>query len=141
MNQDELNNRVEALLRMRGKDEVFQVFDQDQFADMVDIITFMRDRVKMVIGPHGGAMYNIRFASPAAVLLEFMPTQRFQPVFWETARLFEHHYYFYFCESLNAQHNMVIEDLNEVVGWIDDILNAQEHSQLPAVEPQYDWQV
>ncbi|KAI8103543.1 hypothetical protein M9435_004878 [Picochlorum sp. BPE23] len=141
MNQDELNNRVEALLRMRGKDEVFQVFDQDQFADMVDIITFMRDRVKMVIGPHGGAMYNIRFASPAAALLEFMPTQRFQPVFWETARLFEHHYYFYFCESLNAQHNMVIENLNEVVGWIDDILNAQEHSQLPAVEPQYDWQV
>lgn len=141
INQDELNSRVQDLLRIRERNEVFQVFDQEQFADMVDIITFMRDRVKMVIGPHGGAMYNIRFASPGTALVEFMPTMRFQPVFWEEARLFEHYYYFYFSESLNSEHDMAINDLDGVVRWIDDILNDQEHRPLPEVEPKYDWQV
>lgn len=141
LNQDKLNQRVEDLLRTRGKDEVLEIFDQNQLGSMVDIISFMKDRVKMVIGPHGGAMYNIRFASPGSVLLEFMPAQRFAPVFWEQARLFEHHYYCYICNSLDTEHNMEIDNLDAVVNWIDDILNKQEHSPLPTVEPHYHWQV
>lgn len=141
VNQEELNARVEDLLRNREKDEILQIFDHNQLGSMVDMISFMKDRVKMVIGPHGGAMYNIRFASPGAALLEFLPSQRFEPVFWEQARLFEHHYYCYICDSLDSEHNMAIDNLDAVVNWINGILNSQENNPLPKVEPHYDWQV
>jgi hypothetical protein len=141
LNQDALNAKTLELLQSRGKNETFKIFRQDEFQDIEEIISFISENVKLLIAPHGGALYNVRFASPSSAVLEIMPKGRFQPVFWEQSRLFEHHYYVYLCNSVDNIHNMALDDVQNVVSWINIILHDQEHGATAAVESDYKWYV
>ena len=140
-NQDELDAKVAALLESRSKGEVLASFDINAFKKIEDLIKYISENVRMIIAPHGGALYNARFASSPTAILEFMPKGRFAPVFWEQSRLLDQRYHVYFTDSLDNSHNMELGNVDEIISWIESILDSLESPEPPGVEPHYPWHI
>ena len=141
LNQNELDTRVTSLLESRNKGEVFVPFKLNEFNKVEDIIKYISANVKMIISPHGGALLNARFASSSTAILEFMPRGRYRSVFWEQTHTLDQDYHVYFLDSLDASHNMKLDNLDEVIAWIDSILDSIDSQKPPRVIPQYQWNV
>ncbi|KAG6947814.1 hypothetical protein JG687_00015860 [Phytophthora cactorum] len=60
LNEPKLFDAISSMLKATGRPEKLQYFRHDKFNGLDDVATFMRDRVKMMIGPHGAAFYNAR---------------------------------------------------------------------------------
>jgi len=140
-NQDEFDAKVAALLESRSQGEVLASFDINAFEKIEDLIKYISENVRMIIAPHGGALYNARFASSQTAILEFMPKGRFAPVFWEQSRLLDQRYHVYFTDSLDSSHNMELGNLDEILSWIGSILDSLESPEPPGVVPHYPWHV
>ena len=146
VNQDDFNSKVVALLDSRNKGETLVSFKINAFEKIEDIIKYISENVRMIIAPHGGALYNARFASSQTAILEFMPRGRFAPVIWEQSRLLDQNYNVYFVDSLDKVHNMRLDNIDEITAWIDSILTNMEKTtgsltESHGVEPKYPWQV
>ncbi|OWY96241.1 hypothetical protein PHMEG_00033542 [Phytophthora megakarya] len=117
LNEPELFNAISAMLNTTRRPEKLQYFRHDDFNGLEDVATFMRDRVKMMIGPHGAAFYNARFAQPRTALVEIVPDpdKFFVPCFWEQARLLGQDYSAHVGRTQNEQNDMLIDDIQDVV--------------------------
>jgi capsular polysaccharide biosynthesis protein len=90
-----------------------------------------------MIGPHGSAFHNARFAGYGTLVVEFMPKKRFQVCFWEQARLLDQQYISYMAESLNYQNDMQIDGMQELMGLVDQKLGKYEKGE--NLDVHYGW--
>ncbi|KAI9907011.1 hypothetical protein PsorP6_003314 [Peronosclerospora sorghi] len=145
LNEDQLFDAISFMLNTTNRPENLQYFRHEEFEGLTDVVGFMRDRVKMMIGPHGAAFYNARFAQPRTALIEIIPNPEkfFQPCFWEQARLLGQDYSVYVGNITNVRNDMVIDDIQEVVRLVQKRLEYIDHSYLmqDALAPQYPWNV
>lgn len=138
LNQQELTEKLEQLLRDRGQSEKLIVFNHKTFGTFNETRHFFQRHVKAIVAPHGAALYNARFAGKGTLILEIMPSKRFGPYFWEQSHLAEQRYMYYHAESLGLEHNMFIHDVDRVVQWLDKELETPVETTL---ESTYPWDV
>ncbi|KAJ8571997.1 hypothetical protein ON010_g4835 [Phytophthora cinnamomi] len=130
LNEPELFDAISARLNATGRPEKLVYFKHDKFHGLKDVATFMRDRVKMMIGPHGAAFYNARFAQPRTALIEIVPdpSQFFVPCFWEQARLLGQDYSAHVGNTQNKQNDMIVDEVQDVVELVLKRLNYLDDS-------------
>jgi hypothetical protein len=123
LNEPKLFDTISFMLNTTGRPERLQYFRHDEFNGLQDVATFVRDRVKMMIGPHGAAFYNARFAQPRTALIEIIPDpgKFFVPCFWEQARLLGQDYSAHVGTTVR-KNNMMVDDVQDVVGLVRDRL-------------------
>ncbi|ETL25559.1 hypothetical protein L917_04360, partial [Phytophthora nicotianae] len=145
LNEPEVFDAISAMLNATGRPEKLQYFRHDEFSGLEDVATFMRDRVKMMIGPHGAAFYNSRFAQPRTALIEIIPdpSKFFVPCFWEQARLLGQDYSAHVGKTQNKQNDMVIDNIHEVVQLVQGRLAYLDKSyrMQDALDHKYAWDV
>ncbi|KAG6956031.1 hypothetical protein JG688_00011617 [Phytophthora aleatoria] len=145
LNEPKLFDAISSMLKATGRPEKLQYFRHDKFNGLDDVATFMRDRVKMMIGPHGAAFYNARFAQPHTALIEIIPDPNkfFVPCFWEQARLLGQDYSAHVGETQNAQNDMMVDDIQNVVQLVQDRLAYLDKSyrMQDALDHKYAWDV
>ncbi|UIZ25125.1 hypothetical protein KXD40_007081 [Peronospora effusa] len=130
LNEPELFNAISAMLNTTGRPEKLQYFQHDEFDGLVDVAVFMRDRVKMMIGPHGAAFYNSRFAQPRTAIIEIIPDpdKFFRPCFWEQARQLGQDYSAHVGMIMTKKKDMVVEDIQEVTRLVQNRLMYVDNS-------------
>lgn len=101
LNHEELMEAMGDLVK--GTDWSVQVFDHSKHDSMEDLVIFMRD-VKVIMGVHGGAFYNMFFADRKEMkaVIEFMPVnwedksvsvEGSPNIFWISSSLLDIPYY------------------------------------------------
>ena len=83
VNEDELLTAIRQTLVERNLDEKLVEFDQESYADIQALSEFMSREVAAIIGPHGGAMMNHRWAALDTLVIEFFPTNLLYYGHWE----------------------------------------------------------
>lgn len=92
VNEKEVIEAITAALEQRGQGETIELFDQDKYSDPQAAIDHFSNNVLAVVGPHGGALMNHRFAGPGTLVLEFLPTSRLEWLNFEEASLLRQTY-------------------------------------------------
>jgi hypothetical protein len=92
VNEDELLTAIRQTLAERNLDEKLVEFDQESYADVQALSDYMSNEVAAIIGPHGGAMMNHRWAAPNTLVIEFFPTNFLNYAQWEEASLINQNY-------------------------------------------------
>ncbi|POM78041.1 Hypothetical protein PHPALM_4479 [Phytophthora palmivora] len=145
LNEPDLFNAISAMLNTTGRQETLQYFRHDQFNGLKDVATFMRDRVKMMIGPHGAAFYNARFAQPRTAIIEIVPDpdKFFVPCFWEQARLLGQDYSAHVGRTQNEQNDMLVDNIQDVVHLVQGRLEYLDKSYRTqdALDHKYAWDI
>ena len=135
LNEPDVLSAIQRVLDTRGRNETLRLFDPDEYTDISNLIaTFSRDALA-IVGPHGGAMMNHRFAGPGTFVLEFIPTSWFLFENWEEASLMDQTYATMVVESEGGEHDMVIDP--ETVGrLLSEHLGKEREDKL---EMTYGW--
>lgn len=92
VNEAELLAAIRHTLVERNLGEKVVEFDQDRFADARALSHYMSKEVAAIIGPHGGAMMNHRWAAPDTLVIEFFPTNFLYYGHWEETSLLNQTY-------------------------------------------------
>lgn len=106
LNEPLVLEAIREVLKQRGKGEELVIFDSNNFDSFESLRDWISKNVVAVVGPHGGAFFNILFASPETFILEILPTNRFATVFWEESQMLNFRYAVYLSESINQNHDM-----------------------------------
>lgn len=56
--------QIEHLLHKRNQSEVLELWDLMRFKDHIPLMRYWSTEVRAVIGMHGGALYNVQYATP-----------------------------------------------------------------------------
>ncbi|RLN53299.1 hypothetical protein BBJ29_000455 [Phytophthora kernoviae] len=143
LNEDKLFDAVSAMLKKEGRSEKLEYFRHSDFAGLTEVASFMRDRVKMMIGPHGAAFYNARFAQPRTALIEIIPDpdKFFVPCFWEQARLLGQDYSAHVGRVVSSKNDMQLTDVEEVARLVRNRLTFLDKPYRPsdALDHTYLW--
>jgi hypothetical protein len=92
VNEAELLAAIQQTLVERNLDEKLVEFDQDKFADARALSDHMSKEVAAIIGPHGGAMMNHRWAAPNTLVIDFFPTNFLNYAQWEETSMLNQNY-------------------------------------------------
>lgn len=108
LNEIDLIGSIKKLLERRNKGEKLSIFNHSKFEQgLPQIIAWIRANVKAIIGSHGGAWFNHRWALPDTLLIEFVPKERFHIMFWEEAEILGQNYWpLVINSSKRTMHNM-----------------------------------
>ncbi|GMF14441.1 unnamed protein product [Phytophthora fragariaefolia] len=130
LNEPELFDAISAMLNATGRPEKLVYFRHDEFSGLEDVASFMHNRVKMMIGPHGAAFYNSRFARPRTALIEIIPDPNkfFVPCFWEQARLLGQDYSAHVGNTQTEQNDMLVAEIMDVVRLVQSRLEYLDKS-------------
>ncbi len=139
-NEDMFFQGLRKLLRQRKRGEQLVLFDRRKFNSIAEVSSYFSQNVSAIIAPHGSALHNARFASAGTLIVEFMPKGRFQPCFWEQARLMDQNYMVYMADSLNSQHDMKIDDIPKVLRKVNSML-GKEYAKDEFLKSDYPWKV
>jgi len=90
LNERKLLQAIAQWLEDEGREEELVLFDHKKLKGLDDYLSFFKD-ARVVLGPHGGAFYNLLFAPPKTLVIEFFPARRFDQhvalaSFWMLAR-------------------------------------------------------
>ncbi|KNC98351.1 uncharacterized protein SPPG_06060 [Spizellomyces punctatus DAOM BR117] len=125
VNEDALLSAVTKLVEERQQGEELVIYDHRKFSTMQEVVSFWSS-VRAVFGPHGSAFHNHWFAPKNTMLIEFVPRDRFQILWWEQSALLGQTYWPFALASENAQHDMkvpvdaVVSILRENLGKIPE---------------------
>lgn len=78
---------IRDLLTDRQEGEHLHVFDESAFKSMRETINFLQANARAVVGPHGGGLYHHRFTGRDTLVLELMPENFREVMFFEEASL------------------------------------------------------
>ena len=122
---------------MRADSERLEVFDLSQWAkDFDGMFDYFASQVRAVIGPHGGALVNINWASRATGVVEIMPSNLFSVAIYELAGTLGHRYGFMQSPSVNDHNDMTV-DIPELMGIVSAVLNSEAGGD--ALQSTYMW--
>ncbi|EJD46978.1 hypothetical protein AURDEDRAFT_164040 [Auricularia subglabra TFB-10046 SS5] len=136
LNEEELLRDIRQLLKERNQGEELVLFDPDAYGSQPKLMKWFHDNVRAIIGPHGGALFNHRWAGPDTLLLEMMPTTFTSLMFWEEASVLGQTYATTILQpaggsNFNADIHAVLEILLAHLGKPD--------SRGPSVDKMYRW--
>ncbi|WVF72520.1 hypothetical protein IAT40_007337 [Kwoniella sp. CBS 6097] len=92
VNERKVLRAIENLLVERGKGETLQIYNDASYGTVDELMEFFSKDVLAIVGPHGGALMNHRFAGPGTLLLEFLPTSRMETINYEEASMLNQTY-------------------------------------------------
>ncbi|KAJ6558643.1 hypothetical protein B0H10DRAFT_1967288 [Mycena sp. CBHHK59/15] len=92
VNEAALLRNITTFLAERGRGEELVVFDQDKFENPTQLFSWFSENVAAVVGPHGGAMINHRWAAKGTLVVEMMPTTRIAMMIFEEASVLSQTY-------------------------------------------------
>ncbi|KAJ7189111.1 hypothetical protein C8R46DRAFT_1244637 [Mycena filopes] len=124
MNEAAVLRGITDLLIERNRDEELVVFNPDQFANVTELFAWFAVNAIAVVGPHGGAMFNHRWANRDIFVLEFMPTTRPAMMIWEEASLLSQTYAAIIVEPTEPDGSDMEVDVEEVVSLLRQHLGA-----------------
>lgn len=116
--------QVQTLLRRRYAQRLV-VFD-GQLSVPAAVSLF--GQARLLVGPHGGAFYNLVYASKDATVVEFGPVLKGgreihslpHAIFWAMADMLGMCYWRIQCVSQNPQHDMIV-DLDKLTDILDRV--------------------
>lgn len=97
LNEDQLFVAIREMLQQNNRSEKLIIYDHRQYPTLKDQIGLFHS-ARAIIGPHGGALYNILFAPAKVLIVEFFPDTRFDQFvalasFWIPARSVDGKFY------------------------------------------------
>ncbi|TPX64269.1 hypothetical protein SpCBS45565_g06020 [Spizellomyces sp. 'palustris'] len=134
LNDDALLSAVSKLLEERQQGEELIIYDHRKFSTMQEVVSFWSS-VRAVFGPHGSAFHNHWFAPKDTMLIEFVPRDRFQILWWEQSSLLGQTYWPFALTSENAQHDMKVP-VDAVVSILRENLGRVPQ---PVLRKYYPW--
>jgi capsular polysaccharide biosynthesis protein len=129
------------MLNRRGRGEKLELFDRRNHKSFPDLVRYLGS-VKAIIGPHGAALYNARFAPAGTIVYEIVPaTGNDIPfMFWEQSRLLEQNYLAYMSDETVGANDVVVRRLKEFVALLESQVNARP-APTEFLRSTYDWDV
>lgn len=129
--------RLQSLLDQRGQGERLEVFDPRSFETLESMVSTISRNARAIIGPHGGAHYNGRFAFPETLIVEFIPSNRFEIMFFEQARNLHQKYAAIMVDGSNDSSNLQVnfDDLKVI---LDKELGLPM-TEAPIMQTPYGW--
>ncbi|KAJ6507609.1 hypothetical protein DFH09DRAFT_1000142 [Mycena vulgaris] len=92
VNEDAVLHGITALLEERGRGEQLVMFTAATFGNVSHLLEWFTENVIAVVGPHGGAMINHRWAPNSTLVLEFLPANKIALMIYEEASLLSQTY-------------------------------------------------
>ncbi|CAI7626547.1 unnamed protein product [Penicillium glandicola] len=138
INEDVLLAGIQSVLNRRGKKEKLEIFNHNDFPDIGDLISYLQQNVKAVIGPHGSALHNHFWTAPDTLVVEFQPTSRPDLTFYESAKMRDHPFVVLMEDPVDEKHNMLV-DVPAVVQILEERLD-RELEVGDRVKLAYDWE-
>eukprot|EP01087_Luapelamoeba_hula_P011873 TRINITY_DN3290_c0_g1_i1.p1 TRINITY_DN3290_c0_g1~~TRINITY_DN3290_c0_g1_i1.p1 ORF type:complete len:578 (+),score=73.86 TRINITY_DN3290_c0_g1_i1:179-1735(+) len=119
-NEKALLDAITSWLKIHNRPEQLVVYDHRTVSKLQEHRDLFKD-AKMVIGPHGGAFYNLLFCPEHTISVEFFPDKRWDmnialASFWIQSRMVDGRFYLLPRPSLGGAHDMVID--------IEDVLHV-----------------
>ncbi|KAJ7736291.1 hypothetical protein B0H16DRAFT_122446 [Mycena metata] len=126
VNEEAVLRGITELLTGRDKGEELVVFNPDDFTDVKELFAWFAANVIAVVGPHGGAMFNHRWANQDILVLEFMPTTRIAVMIWEEASVLSQIYAAIVVEPTEKDGSDMVIDVADVVSLLGQHLSVAE---------------
>ncbi|KAJ7868749.1 hypothetical protein B0H14DRAFT_304211 [Mycena olivaceomarginata] len=92
VNEEAVLRGITAFLDERDNGEELVMFNPDNFQNITQLFAWFSENVIAVVGPHGGAMINHRWANRDILVIEFMPADRIAMMNYEEALLLSQTY-------------------------------------------------
>jgi capsular polysaccharide biosynthesis protein len=83
INEEELINRLRRKLKERGRGETLVEFDNYEHTPTLEAAIKFFKSVRVLVGPHGGALYNFHFMQPMSSVIELVKDNHAAAMFWE----------------------------------------------------------
>ncbi|GIL74688.1 hypothetical protein Vretimale_2323 [Volvox reticuliferus] len=131
-NQEECRRGIEEFLKERNRGEELLTFNANAYPTIKDVVTLGR-RVKLMVGVHGGAFYNLIFMQPATGVVEVCPvapnakSSRCGAMFWEMASVRNMPYWSVVATNVSPQWQIYHVDCGVV---ISAVRHALEHLEI-----------
>lgn len=120
LNEEEVLNRIKPIVEENGRELV--LFNSSEFTDLDSLFDFLAN-VDIVMGPHGGAFYNILFMRRNISVIEFVQdhpsfhSMRYavHMIIYLQASLLGDNYYSVMGKAVNHDMTIDIDDLSSIV--------------------------
>lgn len=105
----------------------FEVFDAKKYKNLDELFGFL-SKVKVLMGPHGGAFYNMFFMRSGSTILEFLPkssgffANMVRYITYRNSVMLGHYYYALGCE-VSGQSDVKL-NMNEFKGLFKSIIDS-----------------
>jgi len=135
-NEPAVLDAIRDLLAERGRGETLHIFNREEHATLDDLVNYLSTNVSAIVGPHGGALMNHRFAGPNVLMVEFMPASRLAWINYEEVSMLNQTYAVVIAPTVgeDGKHNMVVPP-DQVVLLLSEHLGKE--SRPPGTS--YDW--
>jgi hypothetical protein len=153
LNYQECKPQIQQLLDSRSQGETVQEFNVSAFSSHAEVMRFWSTQVRAVIGPHGGAFYNLFYASSPTAVLEIwpvskVPVDRQQQIsndhvpspnlFWEISHVRQLQHWVLPMQSVSASNSDVVAECGQVVAALQQSLQDEAAAAGgPVLEPFY----
>ncbi|KAJ7603578.1 hypothetical protein FB45DRAFT_995127 [Roridomyces roridus] len=129
VNEEQVLDGIRALLAERGRGEELVVFNPEDFKTTDDLFSWFNQNVAAVVGPHGGAMINHRWAAKGTFVLEMLPTTRVSMMIFEEASVLSQTYAAIVVPPTQPEDTDMEVDVRDVVELL------QKHLGIPGEDP------
>jgi hypothetical protein len=156
LNHQDCKPQIQQLLDSRGQGELIQEFNASAFLNHTATMQFWSTQVRAVIGPHGGAFYNLFYASSRTAVLEIwpvseVPVDRQQQIsndhvpspnlFWEISHVRQLQHWVLPMTSVGPANSPgesdVVADCGQIVEALKQALQEAAAARRPVLEPFY----
>ncbi|KAI0367618.1 hypothetical protein BV20DRAFT_552485 [Pilatotrama ljubarskyi] len=138
LNEDELLPDIRALLVERGQGEDLVLFHELGLTSPRELMFWFHENVRAVVGPHGGGLYNHRWAGKDTLVLEMMPATHTSHMFWEEASVLGQTYANILLPPSSPGSKDMYADIPAVLDILREHLGKPD-PRGPTVEPAYRW--
>ena len=143
LNEERVVDAIRRLLVKRGRQERLEIFRPDSFTSLSDLMGRISGTAAAIIGPHGAAHYNGRFALPNTLIVEFIPKDRFAVMFFEQARMLHQKYAAVMVDDAGSGHHDMSISKDQITGLVDllDRELGTKAKQPPLQKTPYGWEI
>ncbi|KAI0649538.1 hypothetical protein C8Q79DRAFT_519183 [Trametes meyenii] len=136
LNENQMLDQIRELLAERGQGEELVLFHDLGFHSQADLMRWFHQNVRGVLGPHGGGLYNHRWAGKDTLVLELMPKTFTSLMFWEEASLLSQVYATMVLPQ--AGYNDMLADIPAMLDILRERLGRPD-VRGPSIEEMYRW--
>ncbi|KAJ7477971.1 hypothetical protein B0H11DRAFT_2028904 [Mycena galericulata] len=111
LNEADVLAGIRELLSQRNRSEELVVFNPDEYETPDQLFSWFSKNVAAVIGPHGGAMMNHRWAARGTLVVEMMPSTNVPMMIFEEASVLSQKYAAIVAEPVGADMVVDVEDI------------------------------
>ncbi|KAF7365625.1 hypothetical protein MVEN_00436100 [Mycena venus] len=130
VNEDAVLRGITTFLEERDRGEELVMFNPDNFGNVTELFSWFSKNAMAVVGPHGGAMINHRWANKDIFVLEFMPANRIAMMNYEEASILSQTYAAIIVEPTTPSSFDMEIDVQDVVSLLSKHLGVEGEDPL-----------